>query len=440
MWGAATGMQQYNLEIFGSAPSQKSFRVDGLKVNWPGGHGGSTMQYYGFGMYEEFNFQTSTHSAESDVAGVHMNMVTKSGGNEFNGDVVGLFSNESLQGEAEEQGANPIKRSIDINGTLGGPVVRDRAWFFGAYRHWIHDQFIGTPEDFEGAVPLDDNRIRNLMGKITWEASGNDRLAIMAQRNWKQRFHRRDSPYTAVPDEQARFQDQAANNFVASYNRVLSDAALFDVRFGRMWGTTPYILYTEYCGTPVEQYPDAGPCTENDISVIDPVRLDQFNADRRGEYWNPNYRNQFNGSLTYFLDSAGGSHNIKIGAQASREGMDRQEFQSGDAYGELEDGVPNRIRLNKLPRTRAERTNTWAAYAQDAWTIGNRLTLNFGVRLDGIHGYVPVQSSPDGNLGSALPRVERRCGPLYGGFRDQGSSGLADEHRAAGELRLRRLR
>ena len=46
--GGSNGMQQYNLEIFGSAPSQKSFRVDGLKVNWPGGHGGSTMQYYGF--------------------------------------------------------------------------------------------------------------------------------------------------------------------------------------------------------------------------------------------------------------------------------------------------------------------------------------------------------------------------------------------------------
>ncbi len=398
--GGSNGMQQYNLEIFGSAPSQKSFRVDGLKVNWPGGHGGSTMQYYGFAMYEEFNFQTSTHSAESDVAGVYMNMVTKSGGNEFSGDVVGLYSNESLQGEAEEQGANPIKRSIDINGTLGGPVVREKAWFFGAYRHWIHDQFIGTPEDFEGAVPLDDNRIRNLMGKITWQASDNDRLAVMAQRNWKQRFHRRDNPYTAVPDEQARFQDQAANNFVASYNRVLGDAALFDVRFGRMWGTTPYILYTEYCGTPVEQYPDAGACTENDISVIDPVRLDQFNADRRGEYWNPNYRNQFDGSLTYFLDTAGGSHNIKVGAQASREGMDRQVFQSGDAYGELDDGVPNRIRINKLPRTEATRTNTWAAYAQDAWTIGNRLTLNFGIRLDGIHGYVPVQSSPDGTWGA----------------------------------------
>ncbi len=401
--GGSNGMQQYGMEIFGSSTSQQSFLVDGLKVNWPGGSGGFTMQYYGFSMYEEFNFQTSTHSAEADVAGVYMNMVTKSGGNEFSGDAVAYYTNESLQGEAAEQGANPIKSALDINGTLGGPIVRDQAWFFGAYRHWIHDQYIGTPDDFEGEVPLDDNRIRNLMGKLTWQVTDNDRLSFTAQRNWKQRFHRRDSPYTAVPDNLARFQDQWADNYIGSYNRVLGDSAILDLRAGRMSGTTPYILYTKYCGVPVDQYPDAGPCTENDISVIDPVRQEQFNADRRGEYWNPNFRNQFNGSLTYFLDTASGSHNFKVGAQASREGMDRDTFKSGDTYGELDDGVPSRINIANTPVSQIERTNTWAAYAQDAWTIGNRLTLNLGVRFDGIYGYVPPQSSPDGTW-AALSR------------------------------------
>ena len=42
--GGTEGMQQYNLEAFGSADSQKSFSIDGLKTNWPGGGGGSTMQ------------------------------------------------------------------------------------------------------------------------------------------------------------------------------------------------------------------------------------------------------------------------------------------------------------------------------------------------------------------------------------------------------------
>ena len=257
--GGSNGMQQYSMEIFGSSATMQSFQVDGLKVNWPGGTGGWTMQYYGFSMYEEFNFQTSTHSAESDTGGVQMNMVVKSGGNEFAGDVVGLYNATGLQGESEEPGANPITRSIDVNGTLGGPIVRDKAWFFGAYRHWIHDQEVSVPSGHVGPQPIDDNRIRNLSGKLTWQASDNDRLFLTLQRNWKQRFHRRDNPYTAVADDLARFQDQWADNLIASYNRVLGDAALLDLRFGRMWGVTPYILYSEYCGIPVDEYPDARP-------------------------------------------------------------------------------------------------------------------------------------------------------------------------------------
>jgi hypothetical protein len=75
--GGTEGAQQYNIEAFGSANSQKSFSIDGLKVNWAGGDGGATMMYYGFEMYEEYNMQTASGTAESDVSGVFMNMVTK---------------------------------------------------------------------------------------------------------------------------------------------------------------------------------------------------------------------------------------------------------------------------------------------------------------------------------------------------------------------------
>ena len=394
--GGSNGMQQYGMEMFGSSAAMQTFSVDGLKVNWPGSTGGWTMQYYGFSMYEEFNFQTSQHTAESDTGGVLMNMVVKTGGNEFSGDAIGLWNAVDLQGEPAEAGGAPITKSLDINGTLGGPIVRDKAWFFTAYRDWIHEQEVTTPADYVGPQPIDDNRIRNLSGKFTLQATDNDRLSVTLQRNWKDRYHRRDNPYTAVADELARFQDQWADNYIASYNRVLGDAALLDLRFGRMTGVTPYILYSEYCGIPVDEYPDARPCTENDIAVRDPVRRELFNADPRGESWGPNHRNQFNGSLTYYLDTAGGSHNFKVGGQASREYIESRQFKSGDAYGELEDGVPSRINISRTPKTSHERLNTWALYAQDAWTIGDRLTLNLGVRLDGVYGYIPVQSSPVG--------------------------------------------
>ena len=141
-------MQQYNLEVFGSADSQKSFSIDGLKTNWPGAAGGSTMQYYGFEMYDEYNMQTASGTAESDVAGVYMNMVTKSGTNQFRGDTNYYFMNDSLQGDnvddelrlrlglqpGQRTGAagNPIDISYDWSATFGGPMLKDRVFFFAA--------------------------------------------------------------------------------------------------------------------------------------------------------------------------------------------------------------------------------------------------------------------------------------------------------------------
>ena len=76
----------------------KSFSIDGLKTNWGGGGGSATMQCYGFEMYDEYNMQTASGTAESDVSGVYMNMVTKSGGNRFTSDHNFYFMNDALQG------------------------------------------------------------------------------------------------------------------------------------------------------------------------------------------------------------------------------------------------------------------------------------------------------------------------------------------------------
>ncbi len=87
-------------------PTARSrFRIDGLKTNWGGGSGGATMQYDGFEMYDEYNMQTASGTAESDVSGVYMNMVTKSGGNRFTSDHNFYFMNDALQGDEHRRRA-----------------------------------------------------------------------------------------------------------------------------------------------------------------------------------------------------------------------------------------------------------------------------------------------------------------------------------------------
>ena len=395
--GGTEGMQQYNIEAFGSADSQKSFSIDGLKTNWGGGSGGATMQYYGFEMYEEYNMQTASGTAESDVSGVYMNMVTKSGGNRFASDHNIYFMNDSLQGEnidddlrarlglgaGAQTGAagNPIDISYDWSSTLGGPIKRDRAWFFGALRRWRLDQFQIGAVNPDGSQAIDDNRIENYMGKVTAQVASNTKASFMFNRNLKNRFHRRDAPYLFVEDKATVLQDQPAQNYVAQVGQVFGNAAVLDARFGRMWGVFP----SRY-------QPDVTP---DDISVRDSALNTRIRA-ATIQSLNPNHRYQGNATLSYFTDNIGvGTHDFKVGTQLSWERMAYDRIRNGDILLETVNGVATNAYLSNTPINSDHRLDTWSLFVQDRWMAG-RATINAGVRVDGVKAYLPAQSSPAG--------------------------------------------
>jgi hypothetical protein len=318
-----------------------------------------------------------------------MNMVTKSGGNEFSSDNTFYYENDSLQttnidDELAAQGitqGNPIDIAYDWNSTLGGPILKDKAWFFGSVRWWVLNQFQTGARNPDGSQAIDDNRIRNFMGKVTYQITDLDKFSFMAQGNHKQRFHRRDPPYLFVEDQATRFQNQWAYNALGQYSRVVGQTGLFDIRLGRMWGETPY-GYQEGVG------PD-------DISIADTVNFTIVNS-QFTEYFNPNHRNQFNLSYSLFEDWFGGSHDVKVGAQMSWERMFQESLRLQDYRLELASGVPAFAVLSNTPVTEEELTRTWALFLQDNWTIRQRLTLNLGVRVDSINGIVPEQTSAAG--------------------------------------------
>lgn len=400
--GGTEGMQQYNLEAFGSADSQKSFSIDGLKTNWGGGAGGSTMQYYGFEMYEEYNMQTASGTAESDVSGVYMNMVTKSGGNRFSSEHNLYFMNDALQtenvddalrarlglapGQRTGSAGNPIDVSYDWSSTLGGPIKKDKLWFFGATRRWRLDQFQIGALNLDGSQAIDDNRIENYMGKGTWQAAATTRASFMFNRNLKYRFHRRDAPYLFTADKASVLQDQPAQNYVAQVNQVWGKRTVFDARFGRMWGVFPTRYQNEV--------------TPNDISIRDISRFTVENAATE-QSLNPNHRYQANGTLSYFADNFGiGTHDLKVGSQLSWEKMQYDRIRNGDLFLESQDGVALRAQIANTPVESDHRLRTWSAFAQDRWLVG-RATINFGFRIDGIKGYLPAQASPAGTFVAA---------------------------------------
>ncbi|MGH9767379.1 MAG: carboxypeptidase regulatory-like domain-containing protein, partial [Blastocatellia bacterium] len=214
--GGSNGMQQTGFTIHGSVANQSQYNIDGLTINWPGGNeGGSTALYYDQGMFQEVNYQTNALPAEVSVGGTYMNMVTKSGGNDFHGNVLFYYANENIQSDNFNKnskfdrfrlirptltGGNPLTRSYDFNGHVGGPVIKDRLWFFTSFRQWGVDKRVLGARNPDGSFAIDDNRIVNVVGKATWRMTENNTLSYMYNNNQKDRFHRRDTPPSFIED------------------------------------------------------------------------------------------------------------------------------------------------------------------------------------------------------------------------------------------------
>lgn len=389
--GGTQGMQQSAITSHGSQDSDKIFAIDGMNVNWPGGGGGSTMVYYDQGMFEEVNYQTSAIPAEVAVGGVFMNMVTKEGGNKLRGDAKFYWANDKTQAENHKTpelekfqfaGGNPVKKQYDFNLNIGGPLIRDKLWFFGAYRNWKVDKQTLGARNPDGTFAVDDNKITNYSTKLTWAAAKNHKFSGSWNYNWKERFHRRDTPPNFVEDKASYIQQQPGSSVAGKYTGVLSSTAVFESGISYMWGTFP-----------LRYQPDVKP---GDIRIEDSVRSTATGAAQRN-YENPNSRFQFDNSIALNRSMGGGVHALKFGVQYARQFFQEDNRVNGDMHILFSDGVPNAVRIYNTPTSAISRISQLGFFAQDGWTRG-KLTVNLGGRFDIAKGYIPEQSVPAGTF------------------------------------------
>jgi hypothetical protein len=125
------------LSISGSRPQQNNYRIDGISVNdysngGPGSVEGSTL---GVDAVQEFSVLTSNYSAEyGRTSGGVINALTKSGTNQFHGDAYEFLRNSALDARNYFDGAKiPEFRRNQFGGAVGGPIWKDRTFFFADY-------------------------------------------------------------------------------------------------------------------------------------------------------------------------------------------------------------------------------------------------------------------------------------------------------------------
>lgn len=381
--GGAESAQQSSMQVHGSAPGQQEYAINGLKLNWPGGNGGATAFYFDHDSFDEINILTNGAPAEVATGGVYMNMVTRSGGNVFRGGAGGFWEHQSFQGNNVTdqlralgiRKGNPINFIYDVNGNVGGPIRRDKVWFFSSYRRFdINTQILGILRP-DGSPAADVNHQSNVVGKVTAQVNNANKVSGEYNFNYQNRFFRR--PTTDLVEEKASWrQIEPAYITQFQWTSLVTDRLFLDMRYGFL-----HLIF------PLHYQDSVGP---TDFARQDIVRQTLRDA-ATYDYENLATRHQVNASASYFFE-ASGSHSFKAGYEFGRAFNQNHYAANGNYVLRYFDGAPFEAQTYNTPITSKNVIETTAVYIQDSWSVGRRLTLNYGGRFERLIGHAPAQS------------------------------------------------
>ncbi len=202
----SSGLGRANPSIAGGSGLENNYVVDGVNITDTGfgaiGAYNSSYGSLGSGVTSDFvkETQVKTGGFEAEygqATGGVVNVVTKSGGNEFHGSVFGFYRPESLEASWKDfQAQNGIVNTTgttnyDVGASLGGPLIKDKLFFFGTYNpQWQQRQFI-APEPstlasgatvvfpFRTLGSVERKRTLNsYAGKLSFQASSNHRFDL----------------------------------------------------------------------------------------------------------------------------------------------------------------------------------------------------------------------------------------------------------------------
>ncbi|MCH7824398.1 MAG: TonB-dependent receptor [Acidobacteria bacterium] len=423
--GGGESGQQAGFRAFGSVGNQNQYKINGIAVTDPVATSSSAMAYVSIGSFEEIGVETASHDVEMQGPGVMLNMVVKSGSNDWRGATKIFYENKGMVSNNVDQAledagvgaGNPNTLLRDVDVQLGGPILRDRAWFFVDYWNFkVERLLVGVP-----ATDPDDTQLTDWTLNGTVQLSDNNKLSLRYLTGRKFRGNRGASR-TEDP-ARARNQDSFKDTPQIQWQSVLGQNTFLVLRFGKLDLDFPLVARhpnANPLGAPGRNHAAKDPHPNfQDIPYTDDrddtglINLNHPGDDQIGwpssESNNLRDRTDFHYSVSHYLGGANQSHDLKFGG----EYMWSQEFnprnrpfglrQELDTIG----GVPltpSRVRLyNQSPieifdavkgEGNGEVNNgiQYALYVQDAWTFRNRMTVNLGVRWDWSKSYYPDQT------------------------------------------------
>src|SRR5499427_1709262 len=149
--GGSQAMQQTYFTVHGLGAAQTSLMMDGMIINGLQGDG-AIQTYTNDAGNQEMVYQTGGGTVDSPTGGVKINMIPKEGGNRFSGSLFQGYESTSMQSDnltsrlagLGVKSVDKIGTYNDTNGTFGGPIAKDKLWFFGSVRFFTVNKPIGS--------------------------------------------------------------------------------------------------------------------------------------------------------------------------------------------------------------------------------------------------------------------------------------------------------
>ncbi|HMF96611.1 MAG TPA: TonB-dependent receptor [Vicinamibacterales bacterium] len=409
--GGSRAMQQTYMSVHGLSSSQVTTQVDGMMVNGLDGDG-AVQNYFNNMMSQEMAYQTAGAGTDVSGGGVRLNMIPKEGGNRYSGAFFGAWSDGAWQSDNLSQSLkdrglsvpDKISKIYDFNASFGGPLSKDRLWFFTSARRWgvdapIADTYYTPPgSNYSTTYPLctaktiaceqgiDDQHIKSAMVRLTWQVSPKNKLGLYYDRVGKDRGH----GMTAGDDPATASQIWTSPNYSTGSVKWTSTAtSKLLIESGYSFNIERYNI-TNQPGIDQERGTAAwyAGASRRDLNLgTHYASLDT----RQGQY--PD-RYNLQGAASYVT----GAHNIKAGAQWNWGPYRRTRTTNADLIQRYLTGVPNSVQIYNTPIDWTDRLNAdLGVFAQDAWTL-QRLTVNFGARWEYFNSEVSASSSPAGRF------------------------------------------
>jgi hypothetical protein len=228
--GTASSMMVYG----GTSQSQNAYRLDGVNVSdaangeyWllPSIQWMQEIQVGGLGAPAEYGGFT----------GGIINGVTKSGGNEFSGTAEYYYQPKDWVSSNDPSGEQVKFEFTDLALSLGGPIVRDKLWFFLSGEHWEQEE---TPL---GASDADNRFIPRYLGKLTWQANTANRLTLMLENDSLEHDRRGIDAYT-LP-EATSYEESPNWTFAASWESLINANNFINLTLTGYNGELDYLPY-----------------------------------------------------------------------------------------------------------------------------------------------------------------------------------------------------